>query len=417
MRKAIVYVLGLGLLVAFLAACSSSGPAERLEKVGKLFQQNDYLGARLEAKELILKYPDSEEAIVAHFVLAQIYNADGQPDEALSELNQVLSRKSQKEQEGIQALGFSIDILKRTKRYEEAYRLIDKYQKQYADDHLTSLQLSVARADVMAEAGETTSARGILEGFLRESTSPLERKQFRQLIAQTFLRDHDPATAAHYFETMYKEAATDEDRRDIALRTAWFYAAAEDYDNARTWTQKATEEFAKAIASELDGRQKLMLAQVLANLYGHVGNLQGAKVLLKAIYDTPFAPQEQLARVINDMVVTLLRMGKADEAVEFVRDAAKRFPQSPLAQQAVQMETLKAQGKLDTVDTSPLVMRFAADPLIAPDVKLLAADETTSPTQGTQDVPSERTPTRSESKETSTAATAATSPASDETTR
>ncbi|MGB9692954.1 MAG: tetratricopeptide repeat protein, partial [Candidatus Sumerlaeaceae bacterium] len=351
---------------------------------GKLFQQNDYLGARLEAKELILKYPESEEAIIAHFVLAQIYNADGQPDEALSELSQVLARKSQKDQEGIQALGFSIDILKRTKRYEEAYRLIDKYQKEYANDQLTSLQLSVARADVMAEAGQTTPARTMLEGFLKESTTPLERKQFRQLIAQTFLRENDPTAAARYFEAMFAQAPTNEDRRDIALRTAWFYAAAANYEKAREWTEKATQEFAKAIAEELDGRQKLMLAQVLANLYAHVGNLQGAKQILKAIYDAPYAPQEQLARVINDMVVTLLRMGKADEAIEFVREAAKRFPQSPLAQQAVQMETLKSQGKFDTVDTSPLVLRFATDTPIALDVKLLAADETTPPAQGSR---------------------------------
>ncbi|MGC8842291.1 MAG: DUF2225 domain-containing protein, partial [Candidatus Sumerlaeaceae bacterium] len=207
---------------------------------------------------------------------------------------------------------------------------------------------------------------------------------FRQLIAQTFLRENDPTAAARYFEAMFAQAPTNEDRRDIALRTAWFYAAAANYEKAREWTEKATQEFAKAIAEELDGRQKLMLAQVLANLYAHVGNLQGAKQILKAIYDAPYAPQEQLARVINDMVVTLLRMGKADEAIEFVREAAKRFPQSPLAQQAVQMETLKSQGKFDTVDTSPLVLRFATDTPIALDVKLLAADETTPPAQGSR---------------------------------
>jgi tetratricopeptide (TPR) repeat protein len=363
----------------FLSGCASKGPEERLQKVGKLFQQRDYLGARLEAKELILKYPDSEQAITAHFVLAQIYNADGQPDEALAELSQILARKSQKEQEGIQALGFTLDILKRAKRYDEAYKIIDKYQKEYADDRLTSLQLSVARADVMSEAGETTPARTMLEGFLRESTSPAERRQFRSLIGSTFIREEDMEAAARYFEQLYQSASDEEDKRDIALRTAWYWSAAGNYEKTREWTEKVTNHFAKAIAEELDAKEKAALAQVLGNLYAQVGNLEGARRILEAVFNAPFTDQEQMPRLVNDLVVTFLRMGKVDDAIAFVRKAASRFPQSPLAQQAVQMESMKAQGKLDTVDTSPLVMRFAADPVITLDEKLLqVADEGTS---------------------------------------
>lgn len=382
MRRLIALFAVLGLCLFLLSGCASRGPEERLEKVGKLFQQNDFLGARLEAKELVLKYPDSEQAIVAHYILAQLYDRDGQPDEALSELSQILARKSQNEPEGIQALGYSIDILKRTKRYGEAYALIDKYQKQYANDQLTSLQLSVARADVLADEGKTTEARTILTSFLRESTSPAERLQFRRLIGMTYQRERDTTGAAEFFEAMFPTAPTNEDKRDIALRTAWYYAAAGNYEKAREWTERATQEFAAAISQELDGRKKIGLAQILAHLYTQVGNLQGAWNLLQAIYETPIIDQEVLGAVLNDAVITLLRMGKADQAVELVRKASQRFPQSPLAQQAAQLETLKAQGKLDTIDTSPLVLRFAADAPITLDPKLLALDTQTTPTTG-----------------------------------
>lgn len=388
MRTYVVSLSAVLLVTAlWLGGCTGRTPEERLQKVGQLFQQRDYLGARLEAKELILKFPESEEAITARFVLAQIYNADNQPDEALSELSQILARKNQKDPAGIQALGFSIEILKRNKRYDEAYQLIDRFQKEYANDHLTSLQLSVARADVMADAGETTPARRLLEGFLRESTSPVERRQFRSLIGNTFMRENDPAAAARYFEALYSSASEDEDKRDIALRAAWYYAAAGDYEKTREWTQTLTAQFAKAIADELDARNKSTLAQILGHLYTQVGNLEGARRVLRAVFDAPFTDQEQLPRVVNDLVVTLLRMGKADEAIAFVREAGQRFPQSPLAQQAVQMESMKAQGKLDTIDTSPLVMRFAQDPVIALDPKLLAAEETTASLSGSSASP------------------------------
>jgi tetratricopeptide (TPR) repeat protein len=365
-----------------LVGCAGRSPEARLDNVRKLIQEGDRLGARLEAKNLIIKYPESEEAVVAHYIMANLYDTDGQPDEALSELGQILSRKSQKDPVGMQALGYSIDILKRSKRFDQAYLLIDKFQKQYADDHITSLQLSVVRADVMAEAGETTPARAMLESFYRETTSPVERRQFRQIIGQTFMREKDPIAGAHYFEKMYETAPTDEDRRDIALRTAWFYAAAENYEKAREWAMKVTDAFAKAIAEQLDGRQKIELAQVVAQLYLQIGNLKGALPILRAIYDAPFTAQEQLPSVVNNLVISLLRMGKVDEAIAFVRQAAQRFPQSPLAQQAVQMETMKAQGKLDTVDTAPLVMRFTADPILTLDRRLLVLDEETSSPEG-----------------------------------
>lgn len=379
MRRIIAFSVSLCFCLFWLSACSSRGPEERLQKVGKLFQQNDYLGARIEAKELVLKYPDSDQAIIARLMLAQLYDRDGQPDEALSELSHILARKTQKDPEGIQALGYSIDILKRAKRYEEAYRLIDKFQKQYADDHLTSLQLSVARADVLTDEGQTTQARALLTAFLQESTSPQERQHFRRLIGMTFQRERNTTGAAEFFEALFPTATTNEDKRDIALRAAWYYAAAGNYEKAREWTERVTQEFARAISDELDGRKKVALAQILGHLYTQVGNLAGALDVLQAIYDAPVTDQEILGAVINDVVVTLLRMGKADEAVAFVRKAGQRFPESPLAQQAIQMESMKAQGKLDTIDTSPLVMRFAADPLITLDKKVLLLDAETSP--------------------------------------
>lgn len=390
MRRIIAFSVSLCFCLFLLSGCSSRGPEERLQKVGKLFQQNDYLGARIEAKELVLKYPDSDQAIIARLMLAQLYDRDGQPDEALSELSHILARKTQKDPEGIQALGYSIDILKRAKRYEEAYRLIDKFQKQYADDHLTSLQLSVARADVLTDEGQTTQARALLTAFLQESTSPQERQHFRRLIGMTFQRERNTTGAAEFFESLFPSATTNEDKRDIALRAAWYYAAAGNYEKAREWTERVTQEFAQAISDELDGRKKVALAQILGHLYTQVGNLAGALDVLQAIYEAPVTDQEILGAVINDVVVTLLRMGKVDEAVAFVRKAGQRFPESPLTQQALQMESMKAQGKLDTIDTSPLVMRFSADPVITLDKKVLSLDAETTPAASQVAPPSDK---------------------------
>ncbi|GIX43771.1 MAG: hypothetical protein KatS3mg130_0179 [Candidatus Sumerlaea sp.] len=379
MHKRWTLFVAVGAAVLMLSGCAQRGPEERLEKVAQLYQKRDLLGARLEAKELVQKYPESKEALTARFVLAQVYLQDRQPDEALAELEQVLARTTQKDQMGIQALAMTLDILKRSQRFEEAYKLIDKYQKEYANDAITSLQLTVARADTMAEAGETTRARELLVSLMEQSTSPMERRQFRSLIGETFMRERAALEAARFFESMFESASTDDDKRDIALRAAWFYAAADDYQSSRKWAERATELFAKAIEQELDAAEKSSLAHSLGYLYMQIGNLRGAEEVLRAVFNSPATTMEELPRLVNELVMVFLRQGKADDAIAFLKEAAERYPQSPLAQDAARLESFKAQGKLDTVDTSPLVMKWSADPLLSLDPALLPkADAATS---------------------------------------
>ena len=97
MRQVIRLFTVVTCVALLLVGCAGRSPEARLDNVRKLMQEGDRLGARLEAKNLIIKYPESEEAILAHYILANLYDTDGQPDEALSELGHILSRKSQKD--------------------------------------------------------------------------------------------------------------------------------------------------------------------------------------------------------------------------------------------------------------------------------------------------------------------------------
>jgi lipopolysaccharide biosynthesis regulator YciM len=108
------------------------------------------------------------------------------------------------------------------------------------------------------------------------------------------------------------------------------------------------------------------MALTLGKAYGQVGNLAGARQVVRRLFDARTNPQ-LMPQVVNELATTMMRQGKPDDVIAFLREAAARYPESQLAEQAAQMETLKAQGKLDAVDTSPLVMKFAADPVIAPE--------------------------------------------------
>jgi tetratricopeptide (TPR) repeat protein len=315
---------------------------------------------------MIQKHPDDPRTVDARLLLAQVYMMDRKPDDALAELDHVLEKSDQKDQRGMMALRMYLDILKRNQRFEDASKMIDRYQKEYADDQMTSMQLTVARADIMTDAGQTSGARELLVDLIAVTTSPVEIRMFRELIGRTYIAEKAGAEAAAYFEAEYRKAADSEEKRDLALRTAWFHAFAGNYEATRTWTEDLTRLFDEALKDELDANAKTVMALTLGKAYGQVGNLAGARQVVRRLFDARTNPQ-LMPQVVNELATTMMRQGKPDDVIAFLREAAARYPESQLAEQAAQMETLKAQGKLDAVDTSPLVMKFAADPVIAPE--------------------------------------------------
>jgi tetratricopeptide (TPR) repeat protein len=366
MRKLILAGIILPVALIILSGCGRRTPEERLEKAFNLLQQRDTLGAMLEAKDMIQKHPDDPRTVDARLLLAQVYMMDRKPDDALAELDHVLEKSDQKDQRGMMALRMYLDILKRNQRFEDASKMIDRYQKEYADDQMTSMQLTVARADIMTDAGQTSGARELLVDLIAVTTSPVEIRMFRELIGRTYIAEKAGAEAAAYFEAEYRKAADSEEKRDLALRTAWFHAFAGNYEATRTWTEDLTRLFDEALKDELDANAKTVMALTLGKAYGQVGNLAGARQVVRRLFDARTNPQ-LMPQVVNELATTMMRQGKPDDVIAFLREAAARYPESQLAEQAAQMETLKAQGKLDAVDTSPLVMKFAADPVIAPE--------------------------------------------------
>src|SRR5881394_449686 len=102
---------------AMLAGCSSRTPEERIQKAVELAQTRDMLGATLELRELIKKYPDDPRAVDAHLMLAQIAMQDKNPDGAVAETDEVLSKVTQKDPRGKQALQFQLQALQQSKQF------------------------------------------------------------------------------------------------------------------------------------------------------------------------------------------------------------------------------------------------------------------------------------------------------------
>jgi tetratricopeptide (TPR) repeat protein len=362
MRSFAFFVAAL-FIFSSLSGCQQRTPEERLQKAIELYQNRDTLGATLEARELIKKYPDDPKSVQAHMLLSQVYMSEQRPDDALAELDIVLQKMTQKDELGRMALKEYLYILQQQKRYKEALETIDKYQKEYASDAGTSLSLTGARAEVLGLSGETTESRNLLHHLAEGTTEPAILKIYRDMIARTYMLEKNTTGATSFYEQELAKAEDEPTKRDILVNVATLQAGSGEYEAARQSLEKATKLYESAIQDEIDLNRKAALAIELADAYSRLGNLPGAGEIYGKLFDANLNPNFG-PPVISGMVQTLFREGKTTAAVEFVKKAAARFPKSPLAQQAAQMDMLMKQGMIEKVapmDTSTLVMRWRED--------------------------------------------------------
>jgi tetratricopeptide (TPR) repeat protein len=369
-----------------LAGCSGKTPEERLERADVLMQQRDTLAATLEAREIIKKFPDHPETVKAHMLLAQIYMTEGRPDEALSELETVLEKEPQSTQIGRDTLRNYLSVLKQLQQYEQAFKAIDNYQSKYANDEGTSLNLTVARADMMTAAEQTTGAREILTNLRETTTSPAERGLYRRMIAATYSMDQNPTATLDLYLKDYAETTDMATKQEIAGTLANFYAQKEDYPNLRQWVKEATDIYEKNATEELDANRRTEMAMQLAMFYTRVNNIDGALKIMQNLWDGQVG-HDFVMPVTQVYASVLLRAGKYDEALAFMHEIATKYPEMKVDGEVARLETLKAQNDLQNAfppDTSTLAMKFYEDPLVPEMAKTAAVIEAKdSPTSAT----------------------------------
>ena len=367
-RQSYLYLLTISISALIgLSGCNRRTPEERLQKAVEFIKQNDTLSAEVEAKKVVEQNPDDPMAIQARMLLAQIYARDQRFDEARAELEPALDKVSQKDVLGKRLLQAYLVVLRQDKKFDEALKTIDRFQQKYSNDEATSLDLTVARADMQTAAGETTAARVALLQLHESTTSPAEQDLYRGMIVSTYQRERNTTGAIQYIESEVAAAKRDDVKRGLAQQLAEMYAASQNYEKTREYATMATELFDSATSSQLDARNQAGQMFDLARVYVTIGNLSGARVAFQALFDS--APQEPqlIMATVAGLTEALVRQGQPDAAIGFLKEAAGRYPTAPFAQQAAQIEALKQQGRLaDYVDTSTLAMRFKSDALLTP---------------------------------------------------
>lgn len=356
-------------IVVALAGCNRRSPEERLQSATEFMQQNDMISAEMEARKVIEKAPDDPAAIQARHLLAEIYIREERLEDAKAELEAALEKVSQKEELGRRTLQAYLAVLQRAQDYEGALKTVEKYQQENADDDGTSLSLEVARAEIQTRAGQTTTARQILQRLAENTTSPAELTLYRNLTVATFQRDNDTTRGIEYLQGQIAKVTDEQDRRDLLSALARSYAAVGNYEKTRETLVEATQAYDRAVERELDANLRMRMAFELGNLYAHTGNYAGARRVFQALFDSGIQDPQIVMVVSESLINTLIAQGDYDAFIGFLKEAAQRYPNLPFAQNAAQAESMRAAGQLSVrapQDTSTLALRFREDKPVVP---------------------------------------------------
>lgn len=350
-----------------MTGCDRRTPEERLATAFQFYQQGDAASAEMEALKVVDKAPDDPMAVQASLLLAQIYASQNRLEEAQLQLESALQHVSQLEPMGKEVLRMYLASLTGQKKYDEAVKAVDKYQQEYAQDAGTSLSLRVAKADIYTAAGQTTSAREVLGGLMRETTGPVEMALYRDLYTKTFMADEDSTAATRYLREELPRAQRPEDKMYILTTVAQIEGALGNYEVSRQALQELTGLITESLRQQTDVLDVTARALQLGQAYMQSGNVPGAEKTFRTLYDANLKDPDAVQAVINNLMETQIRMGNTSATETLLEGAAKQYPQGPYTEVLRRMREIVAKGELQQLapqDTSPLVMKYRNEPTV-----------------------------------------------------
>ena len=105
-----------------------------LERGKESFNKKNYSEAIFAFKELVNKYPSSSHVVMAHFFLAESYFLLSKPEDALNEIQFMMSQFPDDEKTGFIMLRMG-QILEARERYAEAAEVYRTIQREFSSHH------------------------------------------------------------------------------------------------------------------------------------------------------------------------------------------------------------------------------------------------------------------------------------------
>lgn len=323
-----------------LTGCKQKTPEERLQEASQLLQQNQAPLAMIRLKDLVTEAPESEAAIDARMMLAQIYAQYQSKDyfeRARQETTAVYEKVGLADPRGYNAFMTTTDLWLATENYDQALSHLESGVATAPEERKIELEMAL---NGLKMAGDDEELRQEGEVFFEDRMlnheTPSVRGQSRELLVQHFSRLGDLEKANQIYD-QYMEKFPDEtiiSQLEIAKALNMKRMEEFDEDVADSLFEDGVAGMQQQIEDTLNLEDRARLRNDLALYLQSYGQYERAEQQFRKIMEENVQTLTAINAQFQIGQLYMARQETWDQASEHFAQMAKENPGSQIEQRA-----------------------------------------------------------------------------------
>jgi len=366
MKRISIFILLLVILwVLGSAGCAKKSPEEALREAEMKLRKGDLIGARIDLKELLRKYPDHQLTTEARFMLAHCYFAERDYTQCRSHTELLLKQFGVKDERGRAAFELIMNTYRMEGRFADGIAEAEKLLKELKPEDEFGFKIKCMIADLLVDDKKTTDAISRLNNLIAIGKDDLQRTAALERQVSIYSQMNNFDEAIRIYGEYYDKYPEYENKNDLIAGQAFFYDMKGDKDKARELFAKAIQGYQEMFDKTLDRSKKAEFLFRQAKTYELHKEFATARekyqMILKDFSDTPFTQSTLFA--IGDSYYLERQI---DKALNYYQEILKSQAQNPQVVQLARariaaMLRQQAGTRASTQPTSPTLIQQPAD--------------------------------------------------------
>ncbi len=259
MKRIFIFFLSISILLGAVG-CHKKTADEKLRAAELKVRSGDLIGARIDLKELLKKYPDDPSAANARFLLAQCYFQEQDFPQCRQHLLRIFKKLGTSDERGRIAFENVLATYRAEKKYEQGIREAKALLKKLPMDDPFAFRVKFLVCGLLDEDNKTTDAISALAKLIPTGKDERERSVALERLVAIYarLKKYDDAIAIYAdYAQKYPDS---KNINDLIVGQAYYYALKGDTKKAEELYGKAHKGFQEAIKKTLDKGERAELS-------------------------------------------------------------------------------------------------------------------------------------------------------------
>jgi len=316
------------ILISGISGCRKKSPDQYLQMAEQKLRQRDFIGARIDLKEILRKYPDQPAADQARFLLAQCYFAERDFVQCRSHMKVIFKKYGPNDIRGRQAFEFILNTYRMEKKFADGILEAKRILTNIPPENEFAFTVNLMIGDLMVEDNRTTEAIRHLQNLVENQEDHQMRTAAMERQISIFIGQNKIDEAIRVYGDYAVKYPDYENINDLFAGQAYFYSKKGDQEKADELFEKAMNGYNRAIEKTLDKSRKSDLAFRQAKSYELFNKFPEAREKYRFIIEEyPGTPPELHSRLsLGD---TYYLEGDKEQAMKYFQQLLESQPENP----------------------------------------------------------------------------------------